>query len=220
MAAIDLVAEDAVIAFHDANLVADAIRNVEQFFTYAGVKFATVFLPDYVCAIGLGGMADHITTELGPHAHDRDRFLVNAKHQVWGCVVAEALARGDVAPRQRLDASEEARATLQRELEEAHRAANNAVRAAGEEAKAREALRSQLRAISTSAVSSTAQTAAQVAGPNISHTTDPFSSIDQALRSAIPGNDPTALRDAAIAAIRAAVTGDPQQARATAPPRR
>jgi hypothetical protein len=56
----------------------------------------------------------------------------------------------------------------------------------------------------TGAVSSTAQTAAQVA--------DPFSSIDQALRRAIPGNDPTALRDAAIAAVRAAVTGDPQQA--------
>jgi hypothetical protein len=56
----------------------------------------------------------------------------------------------------------------------------------------------------TDAVSSTAQTAAQVA--------DPFSSIDQALRRAIPGNDPTALRDAAIAAVRAAVTGDPQQA--------
>jgi hypothetical protein len=63
-----------------------------------------------------------------------------------------------------------------------------------------------------SAVSSTTQTAAQVAGPSISHTTDPFSSIDQALRSAIPGNDPTALRDAVIAAMRAAVTGDPQQA--------
>jgi hypothetical protein len=63
-----------------------------------------------------------------------------------------------------------------------------------------------------SAVSSTTQTAAQVAGPSISHATDPFSSIDQALRSAIPGNDPTALRDAVIAAVRAAVTGDPQQA--------
>jgi hypothetical protein len=64
----------------------------------------------------------------------------------------------------------------------------------------------------TSAAGSTAQTAAQVAGPSISHATDPFSSIDEALRSVIPGTDPTALRDAAIAAVRAAVTGDPQQA--------
>jgi len=63
-----------------------------------------------------------------------------------------------------------------------------------------------------SAVSSTAQTAAQVAGPSVSHITDPFSSIEQSLRNAIPGNDPTALRDAAIAAMRAAVTGDQLQA--------
>jgi hypothetical protein len=62
------------------------------------------------------------------------------------------------------------------------------------------------------AVSSTAQTAAQMAGPSISHMTDPFSSIEQSLRSASPGNDPAALRDAAIAAVRAAVTGDQQQA--------
>ena len=32
------------------------------------------------------------------------------------------------------------------------------------------------------------------------------------LRSAAPGNDPAALRDAAIAAVRAAITGDQQQA--------
>jgi hypothetical protein len=61
-------------------------------------------------------------------------------------------------------------------------------------------------------VSSTAQTAARVAGPSVSQMTDPFSSIEQSLRNAIPGNDPAALRDAALAAMRAAVTGDQLQA--------
>jgi len=61
-------------------------------------------------------------------------------------------------------------------------------------------------------VSSTAQTAAQIAGPSVSQMTDPFSSIEQSLRNAIPGNDPAALRDAALAATRAAVTGDQLQA--------
>src|SRR5258708_27229632 len=61
-----------------------------------------------------------------------------------------------------------------------------------------------------SAAGSTAQTAAQVAATGLSHTTDPFSSIEQSLR--IAGNDPTALRDTAIAAVRAAITGDQQQA--------
>ena len=64
----------------------------------------------------------------------------------------------------------------------------------------------------TSAIGTTAQTTAQAAAPSLSHATDPFSSIEQSLRSAIPGNDPAALRDAAIAAVRAAVAGDQQQA--------
>ncbi len=60
-----------------------------------------------------------------------------------------------------------------------------------------------------SAVGSTAETAVQIAAPILSRITDPFSSIEESLRSATPGNDPATLRDAAIAAVRAAVTGDP-----------
>jgi hypothetical protein len=61
----------------------------------------------------------------------------------------------------------------------------------------------------SSAVGSTAETAAQIAVTRIA---DPFSSIEESIRSAISGNDPATLRDAAIAAVRAVVTGDPQQA--------
>src|SRR5215207_5112505 len=61
-------------------------------------------------------------------------------------------------------------------------------------------------------VGSTAQTAAQVAAPNLSRAADPFSGIEQSVRGATGGNDPAALRDAAVAAVRAAVTGDQQQA--------
>jgi hypothetical protein len=56
------------------------------------------------------------------------------------------------------------------------------------------------------------QTAAQTAAPSLaSGVADPFSSIEQSLRGATGGNDPAALRDAAVAAVRAAVTGDQQQ---------
>jgi cobalamin biosynthesis Mg chelatase CobN len=51
-----------------------------------------------------------------------------------------------------------------------------------------------------------------VAAPNLSHVTDPFSSVEQSVRGATGSNDPQALRDAAVAAVRAAVTGDQQQA--------
>ena len=64
----------------------------------------------------------------------------------------------------------------------------------------------------TQAVGSTAQTAAQVAAPNLAGVTDPFSAIEQSVRGATGGNDPAALRDAAVAAVRAALTGNQQQA--------
>jgi len=61
-------------------------------------------------------------------------------------------------------------------------------------------------------VASTAGTAVQTAAPALSGVTDPFSSIEQALRGATRGNDAAALRDAATAAVRAALTGDEAKA--------
>jgi hypothetical protein len=59
---------------------------------------------------------------------------------------------------------------------------------------------------------STVQTAAQAVAPSLSQGADPFGSIEQSLRGASGGNDPAALRDSAVTAMRALVTGNPQQA--------
>ncbi|MGO4706414.1 PhnA-like protein [Microvirga sp. 2MCAF38] len=63
-------------------------------------------------------------------------------------------------------------------------------------------------------VGATAQTALQAAAPSLSQVTDPFSAIENQIRGVAGGNDPAALRDAAIAAIRATLTGDQAQAQA------
>jgi hypothetical protein len=60
-------------------------------------------------------------------------------------------------------------------------------------------------------VGSTAQTAAQIAAPNLTPMPNPFASIEQSIKSTAGDNDPAALRDAAVSAVRAAVTGDEQQ---------
>jgi hypothetical protein len=61
-------------------------------------------------------------------------------------------------------------------------------------------------------IGTAAETAAQVAAPNLARSADPFSPVEESLRSAAGGNDPAALRDAAVSAVRAALTGDQQQA--------
>lgn len=57
----------------------------------------------------------------------------------------------------------------------------------------------------------TAASAAQVATPGLATATDPFGAIERQLREASGGSDPAALRDATVAAVRAAVTGDQAQ---------
>jgi hypothetical protein len=53
---------------------------------------------------------------------------------------------------------------------------------------------------------------AQVAAPGLATAADPFGAIERQLRESSGGNDPAALRDAAVAAVRAALTGDQTQA--------
>jgi hypothetical protein len=58
----------------------------------------------------------------------------------------------------------------------------------------------------------TAQTTLQAAAPAMTQVADPLASIERAVRDASGGNDPAALRDAAVSAVRAALTADPAQA--------
>lgn len=58
-----------------------------------------------------------------------------------------------------------------------------------------------------------AGTVAKTAAPSLANASDPLGAIEQQLRQATGGNDPAALRDAAISAMRASLTGDQAQAK-------
>jgi hypothetical protein len=61
------------------------------------------------------------------------------------------------------------------------------------------------------ALGGSVQTAVQTAAPSLNSVSDPMAAIESKVRSASGGQDPAALRDAAITAVRAALTGDPAQ---------
>ena len=63
----------------------------------------------------------------------------------------------------------------------------------------------------TQTIGATAATAVQAAAPALSRSADPFSAIERTVKDASGGSDPAALRDAAVAAVKAAMTSDPQQ---------
>lgn len=60
-------------------------------------------------------------------------------------------------------------------------------------------------------VGGTVQTAAQAAAPSLSKISNPLDGIEQKVRDQAAGQDPQAARDAAVAAVRAVLTGDPTQ---------
>jgi hypothetical protein len=56
------------------------------------------------------------------------------------------------------------------------------------------------------------RTAVEVAAPAVANAPDPFAAIERKVREASGGSDPAAMRDAAVTAVRAALTGDQAQA--------
>ena len=65
-----------------------------------------------------------------------------------------------------------------------------------------------------SGLGSAAQTAAQTAGPSVTNLPNPFPDIESKIRGASGGQDPAALRDQAVSAVRDALTGDPSKQQA------
>ncbi|MET4044904.1 hypothetical protein ABIC03_006633 [Bradyrhizobium sp. RT6a] len=61
------------------------------------------------------------------------------------------------------------------------------------------------------ALGGTVQTAVQSAAPSLNNVADPMAAIESKVRSGSGGQDPAALRDAAMTAVRAALNGDPAQ---------
>ncbi|XYD06682.1 PhnA-like protein [Methylobacterium sp. NMS12] len=60
-------------------------------------------------------------------------------------------------------------------------------------------------------VGGTVQTAAQAAAPSLSKISNPLDGIEDKVRQQAAGQDPQAAKDAAVAAVRAVLTGDPAQ---------
>ncbi|TPM36453.1 class I SAM-dependent methyltransferase [Mesorhizobium sp. B2-3-5] len=81
-----LMKPDCIVSFHDANLIADAIVNAERFLDHIGITYETVFLPDTVAVMGLGGLASAVRDQLQPHALDRETYLERSRRQLWSHV--------------------------------------------------------------------------------------------------------------------------------------
>jgi hypothetical protein len=72
-----------IIAFHDANLVTDAILNVQSLLRHQGIAHESRFLPEVVFALFLGSYTS-CAPAFDRFALDPETFLQNSKQQLWG----------------------------------------------------------------------------------------------------------------------------------------
>ena len=77
-----MLSDDAVIAFHDAQLICDAICNIEQLLSFINRRFYGCYARDHVYALGLGNAGDIVQTTLQHVRHDTDYFLDYSRRQV------------------------------------------------------------------------------------------------------------------------------------------
>ncbi len=92
------LAQHACIAFHDANLVLDAIANVERLMRHMGTQHATYFLPSNVAVICLRSAAATAADELAPAAHGRAGYEAWARADLLRTVAANQVQVLDTVP--------------------------------------------------------------------------------------------------------------------------
>lgn len=78
----ELMAPDSIVAFHDSNLVFDALWNIDAMLRAHGRHYNLRYLKDNVCAIGFGAFASSSAFRALPHA-DPVRFLTVARAKLW-----------------------------------------------------------------------------------------------------------------------------------------
>lgn len=78
-------AADCVIAFHDANLVTDALANVESFLRFQGVHFKSIVLPDVLFAV-LVGRYTRFAAPLARYSIEKETFFHSSKEALWRAI--------------------------------------------------------------------------------------------------------------------------------------
>jgi hypothetical protein len=86
----------AIISFHDANLITDAIQNFETMLRFMGLTFSTVFLPDCIAAIGIGAMSNIVKQRLQAFSFPRDEYLARVRKERWKMVAQSMIAANEV----------------------------------------------------------------------------------------------------------------------------
>lgn len=84
------LAPSAVVAFHDAHILFDAVANVEAFLKYQRVEFRSFFLPGVVYVLLTGDFIALASEALQRRALDREEFVHTCRVSLWRDIAENA----------------------------------------------------------------------------------------------------------------------------------
>jgi hypothetical protein len=91
------LSRDAIIGFHDANLVSDAIANACRFLVFIEAPHKLFFVPDVVAIIALGSSQATADQVFGPIAAPHDQFIRDAKRNLRQEIAASVQRRDHIS---------------------------------------------------------------------------------------------------------------------------
>jgi hypothetical protein len=95
-----LAAADAVIAFHDANILADALCNIREFLKVSLIHHRAFYLRDQVFLVALGSLIDRSVEFFSPISLDPEEHYRSSKEEIRDMITADfrrQIARQTVA---------------------------------------------------------------------------------------------------------------------------
>ncbi len=93
MAVLPLIADDALITFHDANLISDALQIIERLLVQRQTRHSMVILPSCVAVFGFGAFVDLVEADLAPHGEAKEEYFAAARRQRHAAIADAVIGR-------------------------------------------------------------------------------------------------------------------------------
>lgn len=88
---LDFIGQDAVILFHDANLIADALQNYVRMLDRLHRPHVLFVVEDCVAVLGLGRYCEAVANEFGPIAFPLSDYITRAQAGRWEMICLSVL---------------------------------------------------------------------------------------------------------------------------------
>lgn len=93
LAVLPMIAADAIVTFHDANLVGDTIQIIQRFLAQRQTPYSLTILPSCVAVFGFGRFRGPLEAELGSFAEPTAAYFATARRQLHQAVAEAVIGR-------------------------------------------------------------------------------------------------------------------------------